>query len=329
MELVGFDKATRFMRPGGEAAVIGPGLYRVEAAGEGRVALTAEDGTATLLEAQAGGHPLALDAPLAVPFDAEEGDHRLALLLPGGLALIAGAAHTVTEPQGQRLLGPAFGGAVLLKLPASLVTRADFWQSYHKFLFGTIEPGTSPTPFAPQTFPPNWVRSSVVTCHVPPKGSYGPGGPGTASGEPVFPPGTEVRRGPYPGYLVSTTAVRATCPGSEAGKVIELRVTAHVATIGIPTILSMTWQDIYRVIPAVDGPVDFPGVIVATGRVPPSPPPPGVSYVAQVQARLTSATGFGVPTVFDLYVEGNWVASRTMGYYASYPGGPPPVLADK
>ncbi len=169
----------------------------------------------------------------------------------------------------------------------------------------------------------------MVTCYVPPAGSYGPGGPGTASGVPVFAPGTEVRRGPYPGYIVSTTPVRVTCPGSEAGKVVELRVTEHVATIGVPTILSMTWQDIYRIVPAVDGPVDFSGVIVATGRFPPTPPPPGVNYTAQVQARLTSPTGFGVPVVFDLYLDGAWIASREMGYYASYPGGPPPVLADK
>jgi hypothetical protein len=54
-----------------------------------------------------------------------------------------------------------------------------------------------------------------------------------------------------------------------------------------------------------------------------------VSYTAQVQAQLTSSTGFGVPVVFDAYLDGNWIASRQMGYYASYPGGPPPVIADK
>jgi hypothetical protein len=209
------------------------------------------------------------------------------------------------------------------------VLRPEYWRAFHKFGFGTIEPGTSPTPFAPQTFPPNWVRSTVVTCYVPPAGSYGPGGPGTASGVPVFAPGSEVRRGPYPGYIVSTTPVRVFCPGSEAGQMVELRVTAHVASLGIPTILSMTWQDVYRIVPAVDGPVDFPGVIVATGRTPVTPPPPGVSYTAQVQAQLTSATGYGVPIVFDLYMNGNWLASRQMGYYASYPGGPPPVIAEK
>jgi hypothetical protein len=331
MQFLGIDERTGFVRRGGEAVTINPGLYRVDVAGDGQLALIADDGTATLVEAESGGHPLELDAPLAVAFEVEAGDRRVAVLLPGGVAMVAGAARTpAADASRQRVFGsPGFAAAVLLKLPVGIVQKPAYLISFHKFGFGTIEPSTSPTPFAPQTFPPNWVRSVVVTCYVPPAGSLGPGGPGTASGVPVFAPGTEVRRGPYPGYIVSTTPVRVTCPGSEAGKVVELRVTEHVATIGYPTILSMTWEDTYRIIPAVDGPVDFPGVIVATGRVPPTPPPPGVSYTAQVQARLTSSTGFGVPIVFDLYLDGNWIASRQMGYYASYPGGPPPVIADK
>jgi hypothetical protein len=311
--------------------VVDPGLYRVEVIDNEQIALIAEDGRATIVEAESGAHPMEIEAPLAVAFDAEQGDRRVSVLLPGGVALTAGAARTpAADAPRQKLFGsPGFAGAVLLLPLADVIAQKQYLQPFTKFGFGTIEPGTSPTPFAPQTFPPNWVRSVVVTCYVPPAGSYGPGGPGTASGVPVFTPGTEVRRGPYPGYIVSTTPVRVTCPGSEAGKVVELRVTEHVATIGIPTILSMTWQDIYRIVPAVDGPVDFPGVIVATGRFPPAPPPPGVNYTTQVQARLTSPTGFGVPVVFDLYLDGNWIASRQMGYYASYPGGPPPVLADQ
>ena len=331
MQFVGLDERTKFTQPGGEGVIVDPGLYRVEVVDNEQIALIAENGKATIVEAASGAHPMDLDAPFAVAFDAEEGDRRLAVLLPGGVAVMAGSARTpAAEAQRQQIFGsPGFAAAVL-KLPlADIIAKPEYFHPFHKFGFGKIEPGTSPTPFAPQTFPPNWVRSVVVTCYVPPAGSYGPGGPGTASGVPVFAPGTEVRRGPYPGYIVSTTPVRVTCPGSEAGKVVELRVTEHVATIGVPTILSMTWQDIYRIVPAVDGPVDFSGVIVATGRFPPTPPPPGVNYTAQVQARLTSPTGFGVPVVFDLYLDGAWIATREMGYYASYPGGPPPVLADK
>ncbi len=124
-----------------------------------------------------------------------------------------------------------------------IISDPENLHVFQKFMFGKIEPGTSPTQFAPQTFPPNWVRSVVVTCYVPPAGSSGPAGPGTANGVPVFTPGSEVRRAPYPGYVVSNTPVHVTCPAGNAGKTVELRVTAHVATLGIPTILSMTWQD--------------------------------------------------------------------------------------
>jgi hypothetical protein len=335
MQFVGLDEHTQFMRPGGDPVTLDPGLYHVDVAENGKIALTADDGTATVVEAESGGHPLKLEEPFAVAFEPKPGDRRLAVLLPGGIAVVAGSARTPARDAQRQQIFTSSGFAVAvrdlpLKKPLKdVIFNRENLHVFQKFLFGKIEPGTSPTPFAPQTFPPNWVRSVVVTCYVPPAGSYGPGGPGTASGVPVFPPGSEVRRGPYPGYLVSTTPVRVTCPGDEAGKSVELRVTAPVATIGIPTILSMTWQDIYRIVPAANGPVDFPGVIVATGRVPSTPPPPGVSYAGQVQAALDSQTGFGVPVIFDLYLDGTWIGSRKMGYYASYAGGPPPILADQ
>ena len=332
MEFVGFDEPVRLTGRGGEPVTIETGLYRVEVADEGEVVLTGHDGTATRVQTAPGGHPLALEEPLAVTVAGKGRERQLAVLLPGGRALIAGSAAAAPGEAPPRVAPAPLAEAILLKyhLPGTpLLQRSDFWRSFHKYLFGTIEPGTAPTGFGPQTFPPNWVGTTVVTCYVPPAGSYGPGGPGTASGVPPFPPGTMVRRGPFPGYLVSTTPVRVTCPGGAAGQVVELRVTAHVATVGIPTILSMTWEDVYRIVPAAGGPVDFPGVIVATGRVPTSPPPPGTTWAAKVQAQRSSSTGFGVPIVLDLYVAGHWVASRQMGYYASYPGGPPPVIADK
>ena len=59
---MGFDEATRFTRRGDEAVMIEAGLYRVEAAGDGQLALIGEDGTATLVEAEPGGHPRARGA---------------------------------------------------------------------------------------------------------------------------------------------------------------------------------------------------------------------------------------------------------------------------
>jgi hypothetical protein len=335
MQFVGLDEPSRFIRPGGDPVTINPGLYRLDVVENGKIALTAEDGTATLVEAESGGHPLKLDEPFAVAFEPKEGDRRVAVLLPGGIAAVAGSARTpASDARRQQIfLSPGFVGAVMdlhLKKPLTdLISSAENFHVFQRFLFGKIEPGASPTPFAPQTFPPNWVRSVVMTSYVPPAGSSTPAGPGTATGVPVSAPGTEVRRGPYPGYIVSTTPVRVTCPVDDAGKAVELRVTAPVATLGSPIILSMTWQDTYRIVPGMNGPVDFPGVIVATGQVPTTPPQPGVSYAAQVQAALGSQTGFGVPVIFDLYLDGTWIGTRKMGYYASYQGGPPPTLADQ
>ena len=186
---------------------------------DGQIALIADDGTATLVEAASGAHPIDLEAPLAVAFEVEEGDRRLAVLLPGGVAVVAGAARTpaADAPRQQIFGSPGFAGAVL-KLPiADIVAKPEYLVPFHKFRFGRIEPGTSPTPFAPQTFPPNWVRSVVVTCYVPPAGSWGPGGPGRRAAYRYL---RLARRCAWavPGYIVSTTPVRVTCPGSEAGR---------------------------------------------------------------------------------------------------------------
>ena len=195
MEFVGFDEAVRFTARGGETVSIEAGLYRVEAAGDGQLAFTREDGTATLVEAAAGGHPLALEAPLTVAFDAGKGDRRVAVLLPGGLALVAGGARTTAGEAARETLfsSAGFADAMLhhhLPLGDMIRHRPDYWHTLARFGFGTIEPSTSPTPIAPMTLPPHWVRTTVVTCYVPPAGSYGAGGPGTASGVPPFPPGS-------------------------------------------------------------------------------------------------------------------------------------------
>src|SRR5574339_818490 len=106
MQLVGLDERTRFMHPGGEAVVVDPGLYRVEVIDNEQIALIAENGKATVVEATSGAHPMDLDAPFAVAFDAEEGDRRLAVLLPGGVAVMAGSARTpAADVQRQQIFG--------------------------------------------------------------------------------------------------------------------------------------------------------------------------------------------------------------------------------
>ena len=70
MQLVGLDERTRFMQSGGEGVVVDPGLYRVEVIDNEQIALIAENGKTTIVEATSGAHPMDLDAPFAVAFDA-------------------------------------------------------------------------------------------------------------------------------------------------------------------------------------------------------------------------------------------------------------------
>jgi hypothetical protein len=99
-----------------------------------------------------------------------------------------------------------------------------------------------------------------------------------------------------------------------------------VVSLGYPTILSMTWQDTYRIVPGANGPVTFPSVVLATGRTPSEPPPVGTTWPAILQERLSSPSGRGVPTVFELRVDGVILAEQTFFYFASYSGGPPPEI---
>src|ERR1043165_1759335 len=187
MQFVGLDEHTRFVRSGGEPVTLNPGLYGVKVIENGKIALTAEDGTNTVVEGESGAHPFNLDEPFAVAFDPKKGDRRLAVLLPGGIAVVAGSARAPAhDAQRQQIFSSsAFAGAVLEKLVVNkpvtdLISKPENLHIFQKFMFGKIEPGTSPTPFAPQTLPPNWVRSVVITCYPAPAGSFGGAGPGTA-----------------------------------------------------------------------------------------------------------------------------------------------------
>jgi hypothetical protein len=311
-----------------EHVTLDPGLYRVDVSPRGELLLASEEGRTVAVRTAVGYHGLELREPIAVHLKGgKEEESQLALLLPGGVALQAVGSHgrLRKDAKPQSIMShPGFPDEAFKWLSPAVPFQR--WLEPWTLKWGAIEPGTSPAPFAPQTFPPNWISTRVVTCVAPPAGSAGPAGPGTATGVPPIPPGSVVQRGPFPGYLVSTTPVTVTASVHVAGKAVELYVVSHVASLGIPVILSMTWLDVYRIVPTADGPVTFPGVIVATGRVPTSPPPPGTTWEAQVQSRLSSSTGQGVPSTFELRVDGVPIAQRTCGYYASYPGGPGPAL---
>jgi len=190
-------------------------------------------------------------------------------------------------------------------------------------LWADIEPGT-PSGFGPSAMPPNWIGATVATCYPPPKGSAGPRGPGTETGIPPFPPGSSVIRVAHPAYLVATAPVTAESSLLRPGRVVDLVVTSHVVTLGYPTIVSMTWTDVYRMVLQTAGTVTFPGIIVATGRVPTSPPPPASSWAQEVAKFMTYQPrgSKGAPAVFELQVSGISAATRICYFDAMFPGSP-------
>ena len=62
---------------------------------------------------------------------------------------------------------------------------------------------------------------------------------------------------------------------------VQLLTTNYVVSLG-GNILSMTWTDVYQIAAPSNGPITFPGVIVATGRVPVGPAPANTSWEAEV-----------------------------------------------
>jgi hypothetical protein len=90
--------------------------------------------------------------------------------------------------------------------------------------------------------------------------------------------------------------------------------------------MSMTWRDWYHIVPTAHGPVTFPGVIVANARVYTSghTPPAGKTWGDVAADMLTSPSGMGAPTDFELFVDGISVAAMRCGYIGhGTPGGPP------
>ena len=314
---IALDSTVRYRGADGREVELPPGEYRVDSAGESHLLLTSADRTEQWrIPAAPTWHDFRLVSPLAVWIPTEDGG-RLLMLFPGGAALSAiggaraGEAASIPEADstaaiGQQIFnqpGAAFGvlpfDRTLLSSPSS------------KSLWGTIDPGPSPSAFAPGAVPPLWIGATVAT-------SYGgPGQPGQPN-----PPGTPVRRGAFPGYLTSVVSVTVSWPLSMVGRVVQLHVTSHVVSFGLPTILFMTWTDVYQVVPQAGGAVSLPGVIVATGRVPTTPPAPGTSWPAEVAKRFTSSSGQGAPTEFELRVDGVTVASRQCQFQGRFPGSP-------
>jgi hypothetical protein len=327
MRHVGFARPLAFAAEKGKPTIVEAGLYRVEASDDGHIVLVSDIGEATPVPTVKDWHDQVIDAPVAL--DVERDDkHALVLLLPGGVALHSSGSYGQVR-DAQHPAGPVHdlttfyeGIFKLHKLKYGGFFNPNVWT----LNWGKVLPATPAVPFVPASIPPNWVATKVVTCDVPQTGSYGPG-PGSASGVPPFQPGDVVLRGPFKGYYVSTTDVTATFSAglTLAGKTVELLVAAQVVPIGYAMILSMTWQDTYRIVPGANGPVRFPGVVLATGKTS-GDPPAGTTWPAIFQQALSSPSGRGVPTVFELRVDGVILAEQTFFYFASYSGGPPPEI---
>ncbi|MFN2432504.1 MAG: hypothetical protein ABR599_06755 [Gemmatimonadota bacterium] len=323
------DRTLFFPGRSGEEVEVRPGAYRVHGGPDGGLVLTSADRRSTYaLRGSTTWHELGLSSPLALNLAGSEGEQHVMMLFPkGSLVQATGRSASRGRTPAESFMTTAdLLEAVLEWQPPSLQEPLPFDKrillSPWKQIWGTIQPGASPTGLGPSSVPPHWVSATVATCYPPPAGSYGPGGPGTESGVPPFPPGSEVRRGAFPSYIQSVTPVTVSSSASMVGRVLRLHVTSHVVTLGIPTILSMTWTDVYQIVPQASGPVTFPAVIVATGRVPTTPPAPTMTWPAEVQKRLTSPSGRGAPTEFELRLDGIWITTRICEYLGRFPGSP-------
>jgi hypothetical protein len=324
------DRPVHFSGPDDLPVEVAPGPYAVAVRRDDQLVLTSlEQGRESTLGAQATFHELQPDSPLALSIAGDDEAHHVLLLFPGGGAIQAtGRYGAPLSTRGLPLAVPlsSLAEAVMTwsspAIPVAIpLDRARLLNPY-VFPWGTIEPGAAPTGFGPSSRPPNWMSATVATCYPPPAGSYGPNGPGTESGVPPFPPGSEVLRISHPAYLLSVTPVVVDSSLLRSGRTVQLVVTSFVVTIGYPTILSMTWTDVYQQVAPGDGPLTFPGVIVATGRVPTSPPPANSSWGAEVAKRLTGTAGRGAALDLELRVGGLTVATRSMRFNALYPGSP-------
>jgi hypothetical protein len=271
-------------------------------------------------------HAFSLTAPLAVSVAGEHDVRHIALLLPGGAALESRGSLRATTAAGLTGIQTVVSAHDLAEaivtrfpVPPTLVPRPFNAVSVltapatHSG-WGTIEPGPKPTSFVPGSVPPNWISATVAACT---------GTAGASCGK--FGVGTSVPRNPPPSepQLVSTTPVTVKSLLSWAGRTVELLVTVFIMNTGQPT-RYMTWTDLYRQMPAANGPLTFPGVIVATGTPPPNPPPAGhtMTWAQETASDYTYITG-GAPTKFELRVNGITLAFRSCEYLGHYPGGTP------
>lgn len=339
-DTIQLPRPTRFLARKGETIELRPGVYRVLVAPDGQLVLRSPAQSAAYeLATTRAWHELELLSPLALHVPGENEAGHVVMLFPGGAALQAigwsGALPaTMDFPPSKSL-----ANAVIEWLPPTLATalpfdRAKLFNPWAK-IWGSIQPGPSPTGFGPSGTPPNWIGATVATSWAqglgpaptgpisgPPHSHWEASGAEGSGNEPI-PPGTPALRGAFPSIIYSVTPVTVTATMSMVGRVVRLQVTSHVVTLGGVTWAIATWTDVYQIVPSANGPVTFPGVIVATAHVVPNAPPaPMTTWAAEAQKWFTLPTGGGAPTVFELRLDGMWITERTCEYLGRFPGSP-------
>jgi len=316
------ESTAHFHARDGSDVQVHPGAYHVSIGPDGHLALGAmqkPEQHGTVLRAFRIWHSFRLTGPLAVSIAAQHDSLHIVLLLPGGGALQSTGS---LRPAARLADTPTFvtphdlAQAIITRFPGPLPKHVHPFNAATVLAvpgirpWGTIDPGNQPTPFGPGSAPPNWISATVTACKAAP-GAHCPG------------VGTPVRRNPPASepQLVSATAVSVKSVLSWAGLIVELLVTAQVVNTG-GTMRYMTWTDLYRQVPAANGSLTFPGVIVATGT-PPPPPPPSVTWEQETAADFTSPSSHGQLTEFELRVNGITQAFRSCEYLTDYPGGAP------
>ena len=317
------ERPLHFATAGGGHVEMHPGSYRVDIDATGHLELDAFEslhGAGKALHTFTTWHPFTLDAPVGVTVPADHDGQHIVVLLPNGSALQATGSLRRDEVRAH----PAFATPDALAEALLAWTPSPRWPTVH-FPFnrltvlmmfgrlapawGTIKPGTQPTPFIAPGIAPTWIDAVVAECK-------------TAPGATMIAPGTHEDRKTLPDQLVSLVPVTVKSMLSWAGKTIELLVTSQVVSPG-GYARYMRWTDTYATVASSNAPYTFQNVIAASALVYHYLP----LYVGKTAGEeaayiLTSPSGRGAPTAFELRVNGVTQAFKDCEYLGHFPGTP-------
>jgi len=273
-----FREGVSFASPEGRPVHIDPGSYRVRLAGQRSLHLeNVEGGDAIAVAAAHGGHEFDVRSPLALAVPDHYGHQCVVVLLPGGLAVMAGGdARTSIESSAMR---PILVEVLLKWLPFVTPERLPIGNGLFDRIdevSGRIVP-SHPTPFALMTTaPPNSIGEVIAESFAAPFCTQA-GGVASPSVLDMY---------------ISTCTVTVDLSIPIAGRPVRLEVT-YWTKGQLTRLLRHTYQQI----PSEPGPVVYPGVIVAAAAVPHGTP---VSSAVETSNDLFTlwSWAFGYPATF-------------------------------